>query len=180
MSTMNATTPAMMLAAAGQAEPSGALGVIRTADADAAVDALEQEMAKRPPLDCPLVHRFTPGLYVREIFMPADSLITSKIHKTEHPFVVSKGRCLVWIDGIGWQLIEAPYTGITKPGTRRVLLILEDTVWTTFHPIAPEEHDNLAAIEARIIEPRDEHLKLPPLPSADELAALNGDTPCLG
>ena len=30
-------------------------------------------------------------------------------------------------------VIEAPYTGITKPGTRRVLQIIESTIWTTFH-----------------------------------------------
>ncbi len=28
---------------------------------------------------------------------------------------------------------EAPHTGITMPGTRRLLVMHEDTVWTTFH-----------------------------------------------
>ena len=41
---------------------------------------------------------------------------------------------MVCIDGGEWVELTAPYTGITKPGTRRVLYILEDCVWTTYHP----------------------------------------------
>lgn len=83
----------------------------------------------------PLKHRFTPGMYVREIFMPAGSIITTQIHKTEHPFVISKGRCLVYLNHEHtWKELAAPHTGITYPGTRRILFILEDTIWTTFHP----------------------------------------------
>lgn len=67
--------------------------------------------------------------------MPKDSLITSKIHNTNHPFVVSQGSVAVAIDGDNWQEIQAPYTGITQAGTRRVLIILEDTTWITFHPL---------------------------------------------
>ena len=98
----------------------------------------------------PVTHHFTPGLYSREIFMPAGAVVVSKIHRTEHPFVVSKGRCLVYRNQNEWDRIEAPYFGVTKPGTRRVLLILEDTIWTTFHPT---ELTDVAEIEAAIIEP---------------------------
>lgn len=101
-------------------------------------------------VECPLKHTFTPGLYIREIFMPKDSVITSKIHKTEHPFIVSKGVVSVSIDAGEWQLIEAPYSGITKPGTRRILWVHEDTIWTTIHANPDNENEN--EIEERIIE----------------------------
>lgn len=104
--------------------------------------AVQKEMEKLPQIDCPLIHRFTPKLYIREIFMPKGTLIISKIHKTEHPFVVTKGVVSVWIEGVGIQKITAPYTGITLPGTRRVLYIHEDCSWITFHPTdktTPEE-----------------------------------------
>jgi len=118
-----------------------------------AIDALEVEMMKRPAQECPVVHRFTPGLYIREIFMPAGSVVVSKIHRTEHPFTVSQGRVRVFIDGV-WEEIVAPYTGITKPGTRRVLTVIEDTVWTTYHPTNLRDVDE---IEHAIIEPHIEH-----------------------
>lgn len=81
----------------------------------------------------PLNHRFTPKMYIREITMPKGAVITSKTHKYEHPFVVSKGHCMVFQEDGGWREIKAPYTGITKSGTRRLLVILEETIWTTFH-----------------------------------------------
>jgi len=120
---------------------------------DEIIDAVEAFMSEYPEVDCPLVHRFTKGIYVREIFMPAGTYITSKIHKTEHPFIISKGSCTVWTDEGEEVLIQAPYCGITKPNTRRLLYIHEDCVWTTIHATdktTPEEveddiiqkHDN--------------------------------------
>lgn len=102
------------------------------------------------PIDCPLEHIFTPGLYTRKILMPAGSLITSRVHKTRHPFVVLSGDVTVKIEGGGEQRIRGPYFGITEPGTRRALYCHEDTVWITFHS-NPEEED-LEQIEKRIIE----------------------------
>lgn len=63
------------------------------------IDRLEQAMMNHPAADCPLRHFFTPGLYCREITMPAGAIITSKIHMTQHQYTVSKGRCSVWIEG---------------------------------------------------------------------------------
>ena len=97
------------------------------------VNEIDRVLSELPQIMFPLVHRYTPGLYIREILMPKDSLLTSRIHILEHPFVISKGSCSVWSDEKGWERLTAPYTGITKPGTRRVLYIHEDTIWTTFH-----------------------------------------------
>lgn len=79
-------------------------------------------------------HDFCPGIYARTIFMPAGMVAISKIHKTQHFFVVVKGSCTV-VDSHGnRQLIEAPYMGVTMPGTERALHIHEDCIWTCFHP----------------------------------------------
>jgi hypothetical protein len=104
---------------------------------DNIIDELEATLIQEVDslIEAPLIHRFADGMYIREIYMPAGSLWTSKIHKTEHPYVVSLGKAAVSIDAKGWDEIEAPCTGITKPGTRRVLYIIEDCIWTTFHRI---------------------------------------------
>lgn len=103
--------------------------------ADPRLDELEAEMLNGIPVDCPLIHRFTPGMYIREIFMPKFTLLTSKIHLTEHPFVISAGAVSVKIDSGEWEYMKAPYSNITKSGTRRVLYIWEDCVWMTFHAL---------------------------------------------
>lgn len=121
-------------------------------EANDAIDALEVALtAKYEKIECPLNHTFLPGMYMREIFMPKGSKITSKIHKQRHPFFILKGKVRVWSDGRGWELFEAPYSGITEPGTRRVLDVLEDCNWVTIHG-NPDNGEDLSLIENRIIE----------------------------
>jgi len=117
------------------------------------IDELELAMIENFELvDCPIVNRFTDGMYVRETTMPTGALITSKIHKTQHTYFVMKGKAIVWIDGVE-HLIEAPYIGITEPNTRRVLYILEECTWATSHP--NPDNENLEELEERIIEKHD-------------------------
>lgn len=117
------------------------------------IDELESVMLDNfPIIDCPVTNRFTDGMYVREIFMPAGAFITSKIHKTQHQYFILKGKAIVWIDGIE-QILEAPYIGVTEPGTRRVLYILEDTIWATSHP--NPNNETLEQLEERIIQKND-------------------------
>ena len=96
---------------------------------------------------CPLKHTFVDGAYIREIFMPKGVILTSKIHKIKHPYFVMKGKCSVLTED-GVVVIEAPFHGITKPGTKRLLYIHEDTTWITVH-VTKEK--NLDKIEEEII-----------------------------
>jgi len=109
-------------------------------------------MATLPQLVHQVCHRFTPGLYIRQIVMPAGSIYTSKIHKTEHPYVVLKGLVSVMIEDGTWKHIGAGTFGITKPGTRRVLAVHEETTWLTFHPTSETDLDK---IEEEVIEKHD-------------------------
>jgi quercetin dioxygenase-like cupin family protein len=98
------------------------------------VDLIQRFLADCPPAECPVTNRFTPGLYSREIFMPAGTAIVSRVHKTEHQFAVLAGEALVWTEKGGVERLKAGHVGITKPGTRRVLYIPKDCRWVTFHP----------------------------------------------
>lgn len=103
---------------------------------DLRIDQLEAAIVSNlTPVDCPVVHIFAKGMYIREIFLPAGALVTSKIHKTEHPFTISKGKVLVSSGNNDWVERSAPFTGITEAGTRRVVAVVEDCTWTTYHCI---------------------------------------------
>ena len=104
-----------------------------------AFNRLEAELMACPQGDCQITNRFTPGLYAREMIIPKGSLLTGALHKTQHMFVISKGDISTWFPGGAVTRVQAPYTGITEPGTRRLGYAHEDTVWTTFH--ATEETD---------------------------------------
>ena len=120
-------------------------------DLRAEIANAESELKKIPGAmlgDCfPLVHTFGDGLYVREIQVPKDSLVVTKIHKLAHPYFVLKGEISVLTEK-GEQRVSAPYYGITPAGTKRICYCHTDTVWVTVH--ATHETD-LEKIENDII-----------------------------
>ena len=119
----------------------------------AQIEELEREIAALPGavFELETVHHFAPGLYARELRIPAGTVLTGKIHKTTHINVVSAGEITVWTEE-GMKRVRAPYTFVSQPGTKRAGLAHTDTVWTTFH--VTQETD-LAKIEAECIEPSD-------------------------
>jgi hypothetical protein len=110
---------------------------------------LEAEMFNMNQVEIKPVHYFADGLYAREIFVPKGVLLTGKIHRTEHLNIISKGDISVVTEN-GTKRIKAPFTMVSKPGTKRVGYAHEDTVWTTIH--ATKEVD-LEKIELELIAP---------------------------
>lgn len=82
--------------------------------------------------ECPVVHRFSPGCYLREIFMPAGSKVIGKIHATEHFNILLTGSVTV-ITAEGMEHIKAPYTFTSKAGVQKVVVVHEDCTWQTVH-----------------------------------------------
>lgn len=80
----------------------------------------------------PLRHMFAPGCYSREMLIPSGHWIIGKIHKHAHFSVISKGKVAVLTED-GPVVMAAPYTFVSTPLAKRVVLALEDTIWTTFH-----------------------------------------------
>jgi hypothetical protein len=110
------------------------------------IDQLEKTLVEDyPRAECPVIHRFTPGLSIREIHVPAGTLATSMEHLTEHPFVLSKGRVRIISETEGSVTYDAPLTGITLAGTRRVVYAETDVVWTTFHATTETDVDKIGA-----------------------------------
>lgn len=90
--------------------------------------------------DCPLEHIFTPGVYIREITMPAGAMVIGHEHKGTHLNVVTKGAALVMIGGESF-LLEAPHSFVSEQGVRKVLFIFEEMKFMTIHPNPTEERD---------------------------------------
>lgn len=110
---------------------------------------LEDQLRAMPQVEIITTHHFANGLYAREIFIPAGTLLTGKVHKTEHFNIVSLGDITVWTEH-GMRRVQAPFSMVSKPGTKRVGYAHTDTVWTTIH--ATNETD-LDKLEAELIEP---------------------------
>ena len=92
-------------------------------------------------------HFFAPGVYVRQVTIPAGSILTGKIHKTKHVSIISCGHVTVATER-GIQDIRGPYTFINEPGEKRALYVHETVVWTTIHPT---DETDLKKIEELVI-----------------------------
>lgn len=105
-------------------------------------------------VDFPLKHHFAPGLYAREIFIPAGSVIVGKIHKHGHLNCISRGRVRVQTE-FGFDILDAtesPIVFISEPHTKRVVYAETDTIWTTYHPtIVCDVVTDLEKIEQEVI-----------------------------
>lgn len=130
------------------------------------LQVLVREMSKFEQLPAPLKHYFAPGVYIREIHMPAGAYVIGKIHKTEHFNIIQKGRLsLVNEDGTSTELC-GPLTFVSGAGVQKAMYIHEDTVWSTVH--ITDERD-MEALEHQIIEADDSY---PTFDRAEERLAI--------
>lgn len=95
-------------------------------------------------------HYAFPGFIARQVLLRAPSIITTERHKQWHPYVISWGEVSVYDELTGQvQHIKAlpipggHFTSITEPGTRRLIFVREDTLWTTFHPCTHNNPEQL-------------------------------------
>jgi hypothetical protein len=115
---------------------------------EALTEVSEFPQGDRP--DCPLVHSFGGGMYVREIFIPAGMLLTGKIHRHEHPNFLMEGRVSMITEDGGIQIMEAPQSLLSSAGCKRALFTHTPTWWITVHlnpngyeEVVPELEDEL-------------------------------------
>ena len=110
-------------------------------------------------INCPLKHSFADGIYVREIFIPKDIVLTGKIHKHSHPNFLLKGEVEVFTEFGGVERLVAPQSIISKAGTKRVVKTITDTIWITVHANPTNTQDLEKLEKITIAESYDEYEK---------------------
>lgn len=107
---------------------------------------LESALMSMPQVDCRVRNLFADGLYAREMTLPAGTVITGAVHKTQHITIISKGRVHV-LRPEGPVEFAAPAMFVSEPGVKNAVHALEDTVWTTFHPNVDNSQDMDVLVE---------------------------------
>ena len=115
------------------------------------IRALERLIASGPTIDMDqhTSHHFADGVYARELFIPAGTVLTGKMHRQRHLNFLIQGDITVWTEE-GMKRIQAPAVIPSEPGCKRVGYAHTDTRWVTVH--GTHETD-LARIESEVIEP---------------------------
>src|SRR5215469_14015012 len=114
------------------------------------LETLEAAMLKLPQADCPVTNLFAPGIYWREIEIPAGAVALGHEHKTEHLNVLLSGRVRVLCDGQVKELV-APQVFSSPAGVRKLVYALEPTRWANVHANPTDETD-MAKLELIFIK----------------------------
>jgi len=93
---------------------------------------VQEDMKHLPQIDLEVRHHFADGCYARELIIPKGTALVGALHKTNHHFTVSKG-CVVVNNGKSRKKLTAPYHGQTYAGEKKLIIALDDSVFTTYH-----------------------------------------------
>ena len=115
------------------------------------IKRIESYILQMPQVDTPTTHYFSPGLYAREMFIPAGTVLTGAVHKVEH-LALFVGDITVWTEE-GMKRLTGHHTFISKPGAKRVGFAHADTWCTGF--FATDKTD-VRELEEELVE--DAHL----------------------
>ena len=102
---------------------------------------LEKEMLKLPQVECSVIHRFGPGLYIRELHMPADTLAIGHYQRFEHMNIFLKGRITMLNEDKNVEL-TAPMIFSAPPG-QKMGYVHEDVVWLNVYPTDEKDVETL-------------------------------------
>lgn len=92
------------------------------------IEVLEKEFLKEEQVSCPVIHRFAPGQYIREVHLPAGSIVIGHHQNFEHLNIFLKGRVAMRNEDGSFSEMKAPMIFTGKPG-RKIGYIYEDVVW---------------------------------------------------
>jgi len=106
------------------------------------VETLEQGFLQQEQQDCPVVHRFGPGIYIREVTIPGGTLSIGHYQKTTHLNIMLKGRVIMVNENGEKTELVAPQTFVSGPG-RKIGLIVETMVWQNVYATTETDVEKL-------------------------------------
>lgn len=106
------------------------------------VERLEETLKHLPQVECPTRMLYAPHVAMREMIVPAGVTATGAVHKTEHRTIVV-GRCVL-VTGEGTVDIDGYANLLSKPGVKRAIVAITETIVTTIHPTDETDESKLA------------------------------------
>jgi hypothetical protein len=91
-------------------------------------------------------HSFAPGMYIREMDIPAGTLMVGKMHKTECINVCACGDIEILTEA-GVMRVTPPFVAVSAPGTMKLGVAYADTTWVN---IFRTDETDLAKLEAML------------------------------
>jgi len=106
-----------------------------------AIEQHEKELLQMPQADCPVVHHFFDGIYIREVSLPAGTLAIGHAQRFPQLNIMLKGKVAIVKNG-NIEVLEAPLMYMGEAG-RKVGYIMEDTVWQNIYATTETDIEKL-------------------------------------
>lgn len=84
-------------------------------------------------MDLPHKDHFGDNVYVRELPVPANTILVGRVHKVDHVFILASGKTTMWSEATGSITITGPKIIESKAGTRRIFYTYTNIVMITSH-----------------------------------------------
>lgn len=73
-----------------------------------ALPEVESNMLALPQVECPVVHHFGPGVYIREVTIPAGTIALGHYHRHSHMNIMLAGKLALLCDDGQIRILTAP------------------------------------------------------------------------
>ena len=113
---------------------------------------LENALGQMPQLEMATEHYFCGGVYARQLFIPAGTILTGEMHSEDNLNIMLYGDIEVATDE-GVRRINEPCIIKSKAGVKRAGYTYKDTVWITLHAT---ESESIEEIKRKFIVDREE------------------------
>ena len=101
-----------------------------------------------PQTECPVVHHFSDGVYIREMSIPAGTFIVGHAHNEGGVNFLLQGAGVLFVDGLS-RKVEAPQMIHAGAGVK-MMYALSDVVWMNVFPNPDNERD-IQILENRLV-----------------------------
>lgn len=105
-------------------------------------------------VDCeniiPVTHEFADQIYLRKMVMQKNQIVVGAEHKHEHVWFLLTGKVLIK-EGEETIVHEAPCYTISKPGAKRTIIALEESIFMNVHK-NPDNIKDIKELENQIVK----------------------------
>jgi hypothetical protein len=110
------------------------------------MDALQPEHQ----VQCPSTHEFQDGFYLRQTFIPANTLVVGRRHRKDTINMLLSGRVVLIMPSGSTVVLTAPESFISGAGEQKVAYTLSDIVCANIFQVRAT---TVAEAEAEVFEP---------------------------
>lgn len=111
----------------------------------AKIEQVESHLLDLPQVECPVVHHFGPGIYIREVTLPAGTLAIGHAQRFEHLNIMLTGAVAMVGDDGQTKVLRAPMIFVGKPG-RKLGYVLEACIWQNVYATDERDIDKLESM----------------------------------